>query len=556
MTFAVWREDGKGLVQIGVKPTRLLEEMHNNEISSLAANMPIAEDMTIYIADRNSGTILGSTKERLVNRNLSEIGIDPDSRNIKKSALFTCYVLGEATYCLFQECGDYQIGVTQLCSEVNKEFWNEMLILSAYLGTAAAVLILVIWKATDLIEKEREERLKEQKTQNLRLSDALNHAEVANKAKTTFLFDISHDIRTPMNAILGYTRLAQNHLTDMKSLERYLNNIAVSGEQLLGLINSVLDMSRIESGKVILDEKSYPVYDIIDELHMSVKGEMEKKHISFDMVRDYPDQDIFCDRVKVQEIFLNLLSNAIKYNREGGSIRVTLRQYPVEDGWSSFETIIEDNGIGMSEEFLPHIYDNFERERTKETNGIKGTGLGMSITKRLVDLMNGTIQVESQLGAGTKVTVRIPHRTAKLSQKSDSEPKQNRPVDFSGKRILLAEDNDLNAEIAAEILQEYGFRVERAADGAVCVEMLLQAEPQYYDLILMDVQMPVMDGYTATRTIRALKDEGKAAIPIIAMTANAFEEDRRQALSVGMNEHIGKPIDIDRLLAVLRKVFG
>ena len=235
---------------------------------------------------------------------------------------------------------------------------------------------------------------------------------------------------------------------------------------------------------------------------------------------------------------------------------MTLRQYPVEDGWSSFETIIEDNGIGMSEEFLPHIYDNFERERTKETNGIKGTGLGMSITKRLVDLMNGTIQVESQLGAGTKVTVRIPHRTAKLSQKSDSEPKQNRPVDFSGKRILLAEDNDLNAEIAAEILQEYGFRVERAADGAVCVEMLLQAEPQYYDLILMDVQMPVMDGYTATRTIRALKDEGKAAIPIIAMTANAFEEDRRQALSVGMNEHIGKPIDIDRLLAVLRKVFG
>lgn len=318
MYALVWREDGKGLVQIGVKPTRLLEEMHNNEISSLAANMPIAEDMTIYIADRNSGTILGSTQERLVNRNLSEIGIDPDSRNIEKSALFTCSVLGEATYCLFQECGDYQIGVTQLCSEVNKEFWNEMLILSAYLGTAAAVLILVIWKSTDLIEKEREERLKEQKTQNQRLSDALNHAEVANKAKTTFLFDISHDIRTPMNAILGYTRLAQNHLTDMKSLERYLNNIAVSGEQLLGLINSVLDMSRIESGKVILDEKSYSVYDIIDELHMSVKGEMEKKHISFDMVRDYPDQDIFCDRVKVQEIFLNLLSNAIKYNREGG----------------------------------------------------------------------------------------------------------------------------------------------------------------------------------------------------------------------------------------------
>ena len=366
---------------------------------------------------------------------------------------------------------------------------------------------------------------------------------------------MSHDIRTPMNAILGYARLAKKHISEEKQMERYLNNIEVSGEQLLGLINSVLDMSRIESGKVVLNEEACSAYSLFDEVLVTVKEEVLRKNLTVDVVRKYTDQYIYCDKVRTQEIFLNLLSNSIKYTNPGGMICVTFDKYPLQGDEFCFVTTVEDNGIGMGEEFLSHIFESFERERTATVSGIRGTGLGMSITKRLVDLMNGTIQVESCLGKGTKVTVKIPCRIAELPDAVDEKCDKRKNFNFGGKRILLAEDNDLNAEIAMEILKETGVSIERAEDGTVCVEKLKQSRNGYYDLILMDIQMPLMDGYTATKTIRALTEPEKANIPIIAMTANAFEEDRKQAISCGMNGHIAKPIDVEKLFETLEEIF-
>ncbi|MDO4497621.1 MAG: ATP-binding protein, partial [Bacteroidales bacterium] len=383
---------------------------------------------------------------------------------------------------------------------------------------------------------------------------AAKAAQRANKAKTTFLFNMSHDIRTPMNAIIGYTRLIEKHQNDKERCFEYLKKIESSSEMLLSLINNVLEMARVESGKVMLDEMICETAGLGQHINDVYAELMKEKGIDFSYTSDVRTPYIYCDMVKTSEIFLNIISNAYKYTPAGGKVTIAAVELPSpQPGIALMEITVTDTGIGMSQEFLPRLFEEFSREHTSTDSKIQGTGLGMPIVKKLVELMGGTITVESELGKGTKFTVTIPHRIAEGIKTEETQISAEN-IDHSGRRILVAEDNDLNAEIITEILDEAGFAVEHAADGVICVDMMEKAEAGYYDLILMDIQMPNMDGYKATRTIRSLSNTAKAQIPIVAMTANAFDEDRQNAIAAGMNAHLSKPIDINLLMQTLNEI--
>lgn len=389
------------------------------------------------------------------------------------------------------------------------------------------------------------------------LEDALAIADLANKAKTDFFFNLSHDIRTPMNVIIGFTDLLSKYESDAERRRDYIRKIQESSRYLLELINNVLDMARIESGKMSLEESVWQ-FGLLQEFLQSVfSGQLKRKRLSFVCETDIHSAHVVCDVTKVKEIFFNLVSNAVKYTPEGGSVALRITELASEqEGSVLFQTVVEDTGIGMSKEFLPHLFEDFTRERSEGQSRIVGTGLGMTIVRKMVDLMKGTIEVESEVGKGTRITVVLPCRiagSAELEQQS-AVTQENDGAAFFGKRILLAEDNELNAEIAVEILDELGFMVDHAMNGRRCVDMLQRAAERYYDLILMDVQMPVMNGYEAAREVRSLPGS-RGRIPIIAMTANAFEEDKRNALASGMNGHIAKPIELPKLVEALETVF-
>ncbi|MDO4479187.1 MAG: ATP-binding protein [Lachnospiraceae bacterium] len=388
--------------------------------------------------------------------------------------------------------------------------------------------------------------------------DQLTELEKANKAKTEFLFNMSHDIRTPMNAIIGYSQLMRKELTDPKLLD-YQKKIDASASLLLSIINHVLDMSRIDSGKTKIAEEYTLLRDIPVNIIDVFGEEARKKDITLSYRMDVTHEAIFCDMTKLNEIYINIVSNAVKYTPAGGSISALIEELPCErEGYAYMRTSITDTGIGMSEEFLPHIFDSFTRERNSTVSGIQGTGLGMSIVKKLVDLLEGTIEVESTLGKGTTFRVTLPHKIADPLQDTAHEngAASAATVSLSGRHILMAEDNELNAEIAMAILEEVGICVDWVMDGSACVERLKEQPEETYDLILMDVQMPVMNGYEATRAIRALPDCARRDIPIIAMTANAFEEDKKEAYDAGMNGHIAKPVNVEELLAQLARIIG
>ncbi|GEM_PF-3376567 len=392
---------------------------------------------------------------------------------------------------------------------------------------------------------------------NIRLEEAMRKAEAANRAKSDFLFNMSHDIRTPMNAIIGYTGLMRKHYHDEVRCMDYLSKLEQSSDFLLSLINNVLEMARIESGKVELDEVSFSLVQMAEEVKGLYSDLMKQKQLDFTLQMDITTPCVYVDQVKAKEIILNLVSNAYKYTPEGGKVSLSCRELPSDKpGYAVFQNTISDTGIGMSHEFLPRLFEEFSREKTSTDNKIQGTGLGMPIVKRLVDLMGGTINVESELGKGTTIVVTLTHRIADGDSLALQKQEDIDTSIFQDKRILLAEDNDLNAEIAEAVLAEAGFEVERAVDGVVCVDMLLKAQSHYYDLILMDIQMPNLDGYLATRKIRLLQDQAKAHIPIVAMTANAFDEDRKRAAEAGMNGHLAKPINVRQLFRVLQEVLG
>ncbi len=426
------------------------------------------------------------------------------------------------------------------------------------------------WHLARFLEKKRDERgrvstvlcvtrnvskQKQQEMEQERLRIAYQVAERANEAKTTFLLNMSHDIRTPMNAILGYSKLMRKRIEDPE-LQHYQDMIEQSGKLLLSVINNVLDMARIESGKMELDEDYNRAGDIVSGVCSVFEMEAKKKDLTIERTVHVEHPDIICDSTKMQEVLTNIISNAVKYTPPGGRVRIETDELPCEkEGYIYIRTSVEDTGIGMSKEFLPHLFDSFSRERNTTDCKVAGSGLGMAIVKSLVDLMGGTIEVESELGKGTKFTVTVPHKLANAEyyEKKTLPSSQTEKADFSGKRVLLAEDNELNAEIAIAFLERMGVTADRAEDGVICVDKLEKEPAGTYDLILMDVQMPNMDGYKATQVIRQLPDAKKANIPIVAMTANAFAEDRRKAIEMGMNDHLAKPLAIEKVAATIAK---
>lgn len=555
MYAMVWREDKKGLIQVGLEPTRLLEAMRKNDIPYLTDNMLVDEGVTVYIADLETGSILGSTQKELIGKKMEDIGceLSPGSEMQYVSA----DVLGEPSYCVFRELGSYLIGASELKSEVNKNIDEEMRPVVLYLVVVGLILIFVIWHSAELVEKEREDRIQEQQVQNRLLSEALEKAEVANNAKSAFLFNMSHDIRTPMNAIIGFRDLLEKHQDEPEKRADYLRKMNDASTVLLSIINNVLEMARIEKGTLEISEKAWSAEQFNDTLFSVFHEMMAQKGIEFTRQVVVQNHYVFCDPIKLKDIFLNVLSNAYKYTNPGGKVNMHLEEIPCDrEGYALYQTTISDTGIGMSEEFLPHVFEEFARENNTTDNKIEGTGLGMPIVKRLVECLDGTIEVKSKKGVGTTIIITLPHRIAEKSDLGIHEGVEFDPKLFEGKRILLAEDNELNAEIAIEILGEAGFVIELAGDGQICVDMLKKASSGYYDLILMDIQMPNMNGYEATRTIRMLQDSEKANIPILAMTANAFEEDKREAYRCGMNGHIAKPINVRELMKELANTIG
>jgi len=406
-----------------------------------------------------------------------------------------------------------------------------------------SVVLIIVWIIVYLLIQARKAQIQ---------------AEKANAAKSDFLFNMSHDIRTPMNALLGYSELIKRELTDPKLLD-YQEKMEQSGNLLLSIINNVLDMARIESGKVELDEDYVKIRDIYQGIYKIFQAEAEKKGIHLKMEYDVKHEHVICDETKNREIFLNLISNAVKYTASGGRVTIRITELDCDrKDYVRIRTQVIDTGIGMSEEFLPSLFEAFARERNTTDGKIAGTGLGMPIIKKYIDMMYGTIEVESKQGEGSKFTVTLEYRIADKSyyERATEKFSDMDETRISGKHILLAEDNDLNAEIAEFILEDMGLIVDRVEDGVQCVSRIEQKPAGTYDLILMDIQMPNMDGYRATEMIRGLSDKDKATIPIIAMTANAFEEDRKKALAKGMNGHIAKPVDAEKVEKTICSVLG
>lgn len=402
---------------------------------------------------------------------------------------------------------------------------------------------------TDFVEHE--ERQQEQ------LILATKRAEEANNAKSNFLFSMSHDIRTPLNAIIGFTELMEKYGDDPAKRKNYIEKLKLSNQYLLSLVNNVLEMARIESGNVKLMESEYDIGKLNDSLFWAFEPEMKKKNIKFTREINIKHPYIVSDSTKEREIFQNILSNAVKYTNENGNVHMPLVEIPSdESGYALYQTTIADDGIGISEKFLPTLFDEFTRERNSTESRIEGTGIGMAITKRFVELFDGRIEVESKVGVGTKFTVTLPHKITdgRIVENNSNLSDNINTNRFSGKKILLAEYNEFNKEIAVELLREEGFVIDAVSDGAEALDKIQKSSPNYYDLVLMDIQMPNLNGYEATRQIRLLEDENKAKIPVIAMTANAFDEDKKIALEAGMDEHISKPIEVEKLNEVLSRI--
>lgn len=440
-------------------------------------------------------------------------------------------------------------------SDFIKDNFFMVLLVSSIVVAVVLLMILKLLQKARKAEAAAKKAANDTQELNAKLQVAVEKAESANRAKSTFLFNMSHDIRTPMNAIIGYADLASRHLDDPAKLEKYMENIQVCGQNLLMLLNNVLDLARIENDKT---EMEYSVSDVDKDFRNCIamfQNQADSKGQTLTVTTQLQYPYIYVDIPHMTEVCTNLVSNAVKYTGAGGTIRCDITQKPGEkEGWCNTVITVADNGIGMSQEFQKHIFEPFERERTSTVSKVEGSGIGMGIVKKLVGLMGGTVEVESKIGVGSTFTVTIPCRIAsqeKIQAKRETTPSDEKSL--CGVKILLTEDNDLNAEIATELLREEGCTVDRAKDGVECVDMLEKAANGTYRLILMDIQMPVMNGYDAAKKIRRMDDPQKADIPIIAMTANAFSEDKQAALDAGMNDHVAKPINMNILVPTIQK---
>lgn len=605
---ALWSEDRSFILQIGMYPSNLLRATEKNELSYIFSLLRTGVGYALYAIDSGMETVAGSTVMDDVGRSIGEIGFRADQLSLDRA--FYAEVDRTLSYCLSRKIGDHCIvWVTPASGFFEAILTNELLLLAGLVLISVILVYAVSGNmnrtvidpirrinenlrsiqhgdlttqvdvqdsreflelsdhinsmVTSLLQSseklELSEKIKAQKEELERQHDQLEvaaaRAEAANKAKSEFLFNMSHDIRTPMNAILGFTNLALES-DDLETQKTYLKNIDTSSKQLLDLINNILELSRIENRKIMLEEELVDVGETCRKLCTIFDSDLKKKRLKYTLNVDIRHPYMYVDTMHYSQIFLNLVSNAIKYTSDGGRISVSFQELPGDEPDTCFvETVVEDNGIGMSPEFLAHAYESFSRERTSTVSGIQGTGLGLAIVKNLVDLMRGTISIDSRQGEGTKVTVCLPHRLGEApEEKRPEELEFLDPALFQGKRILMAEDIDINAMIATKLLSGKGCAVERARDGVECVDMLLKAKPGYYDLVLMDIQMPNMDGYKAAQTIRAFRDKEKARIPILALTANAFKEDCDKAAEAGMDGHIAKPLDAAKMFQAIAGV--
>ena len=536
---------------------------HFDQNPNLAEEYRVACTSTTWITNLMAVT----NKEHFNESKANRIAVPQNKLSLKKYLAFY-YPQWEIVDCDTQEDAAKPINllagsIAMYQSSARKvtlsEFIKDNFFMVLLIGSiAVAVVLLTILK---LLQKARKAEAAAKKAANdtqelnAKLQVAVEKAESANRAKSTFLFNMSHDIRTPMNAIIGYADLASRHLDDPEKLEKYMENIQVCGQNLLMLLNNVLDLARIENDKT---EIEYSVSDVEKDFRNCIamfQNQADSKGQTLTVTAQLQHPYVYADIPHLTEVCTNLVSNAVKYTGACGTIHCDVTQKPgKKEGWCDTVITVADNGIGMSQEFQKHIFEPFERERTSTVSKVEGSGIGMGIVKKLVGLMGGTVEVESKIGVGSTFTVTIPCRIASQEEtqaKRDTTSSDKKSL--SGTKILLAEDNDLNAEIAVELLQEEGCTVDRAKDGVECVDMLEKAANGTYQLILMDIQMPVMNGYDAAKKIRRMDDLPKADIPIIAMTANAFSEDKQAALDAGMNDHVSKPINRNILVPTIQK---
>ena len=422
----------------------------------------------------------------------------------------------------------------------------DLIVASILLGGSMFVFImlLLVQRITNRIQQSEHMRAE------------MEAAKKSSEAKTCFLSNMSHDLRTPLNAIIGYTTLAGREETSPQETKEYLGKIETAGHQLLDTINDVLEMSRIESGRLELEPERLCLETLLSKVGDLVVPQMDSKQITFTREWEPGETWVMCDRGQLSRALMNMLSNACKFTPEGGRVTLAMQQTEKTDRSVSCEFAVRDTGIGMSPEFAERLFTPFEREKTSTVSKVQGTGLGMAITKSFVDKMGGTIDVKTKQGEGTTLTIRLSFETAAPEEQPDEEREKGNRTDFRDVRLLLVEDNPINQEIAVMLLSHEGFLVDCAEDGQAAVDAILQAEPGTYDAVLMDIQMPVMDGYQATRTIRALDDPARAGVPIVAMTADAFQEDQKKAYDAGMQGHIAKPIDMKQMLDTLKSVLG
>jgi len=603
---ALWSEDRSFIVQIGNYPDTVVRATEKNELSYIFSLLRAGVGYSLHAIDPDTAAVVGSTVEENVGRDAVELGFRKEK--LTSEDPFFARVDGVGSFCLSRKIGEnYVIWAAPMPGFARTILTNEVMLLGG-LVLIALILVHAVSDATDrtVIEPirrvnkklrdiqdgdlttkvdaedskefcelsshvnsmvgsllqsseklELSEKIKSQKEelerQHEQLEAALEQAEAASSAKSEFLFNMSHDIRTPMNAILGFTELALES-DDAQAQREYLENIDVSSKQLLELINNILELSKIENHEILIDEEPVNVKEVFGRLRTIFDSDLKEKNLTLGVAVDVTHPYLYIDATHYSQIFLNIVGNSIKYTPDGGAIDVSVRESAGDTPDTCvLETVIEDNGIGMSDEFLAHAYESFTRERTSTASGIQGTGLGLAIVKNLVDLMKGSLQIESWQGKGTRVTIRIPHRLGDAPKEPGQEPIPDSAL-FRGKRILLAEDIDINALIAAKLLTARGCLVERAKDGVECVDMLLRAEAGHYALVLMDIQMPNMDGYRAAQAIRAFEDREKASVPILALTANAFKEDCDKALEAGMNGHVAKPLDAAKLFRAMAEV--
>lgn len=540
--------------------------IHIENIPSLISTSAYDGNYDYLIVNHKDGTVLVDTiKNTNWNVNdFSEIELFAQMlKGIEDMSTFTDEN-NQENYAYTLPCQLIDCNIAIIASEevvMKKDSKLRHLLWYAFFIEAICFLIYLIWICIDThfqVKIAAKAAQKEElEKQQIALENALNMAKSANRAKTVFLNNMSHDIRTPMNAIIGYTELAKNNINDKEKVQDYLSKIGQSSDHLLSLINDILDMSRIESGKMNLEFKYESLTHIVNTLESIIQADLTAKNLEFSLeIKNIVDDTISCDKLRLNQVLLNILSNAIKYTQPGGKISLSIEQKPKTDEAAEttpYEIRIKDNGIGMSKDFLKNIYEPFTRVTSSTVSGIQGTGLGMSIAKNLVERMNGTIQIISKEQIGTEVVLHFNFKTSSKAKHLKQEVEPVKEYDFTGKKILLVEDNEMNLEIAEELLHEMGCITFTANDGSVALEMIKAAKKGDYDIVLMDVQMPILNGYETTKKIRALEFSDYNDIPIIAMTANAFVEDRKEALKCGMNEHIPKPLSIPQLKDVMSR---